>query len=114
MAKANNQVEESAVSEQQEPQDQRKFIDTHTDKDGNESTVEHQVADFNDEQKNVFNKLEILVTQDNKLTAQYEFQHEQNQILSNHYVAELKKLLSSGEDQEPEVVSDGEAEKEAK
>ena len=114
MAKAENQVEESAVSEQEKPQDLRKFIDKVKNDKGEEETVEYMVAEFTDEQKLVYNKLEIIVANDQKQETQYQFSKEQNQVLSNHYVSELKKLLSSGEDEEPEVVSDGEAEEESK
>ena len=109
MAKADNQVEDSTVSEQEQPQDLRKFIDKVMNEDGEEVTVEHMVKDFTDEQKNVFNKLEIIVQAAQKQETQYQFTKEQHDVLSNHYVSELKTLLSSGEDEGPEVVSDGEA-----
>ena len=108
MSKADNQVEDSTVSEQEQPQDLRKFIDKVMGEDGEEVTVEHMVKDFTDEQKNVFNKLEIIVQAAQKQETQYQFTKEQHDVLSNHYVSELKTLLSSGEDEGPEVVSDGE------
>jgi hypothetical protein len=114
MAKADNQVEESAVTEQEKPQDLRKFVDVVKDEDGNETNQEYAVAEFNDEQKLIYNKLEVIVANDQKLETQYQFSKEQNSVLSNHYVSELKKLLSSGEDDEPEVVENGEAEEESK
>jgi len=114
MAKADNQVEESAVTEQEKPKDLRKFVDVVKDEDGNETNQEYAVAEFNDEQKLIYNKLEVIVANDQKLETQYQFSKEQNSVLSNHYVSELKKLLSSGEDDEPEVVENGEAEEESK
>ena len=46
MAKANNQVEESAVTEQEKPSDLRKFVDVVKGEDGSEENVEYMVADF--------------------------------------------------------------------
>jgi len=112
MAKANNQVEESAVTEQEKPSDLRKFVDVVKGEDGSEENVEYMVADFDEQQKLVYNKLEVIVANDQKLETQ--FSKEQNSILSNHYVSELKALLSSGEDDQPEVVEDVEAEEESK
>ena len=113
MAKANNQVEDSAVTEQEKPSDLRKFVDVVKGEDGSEENVEYMVADFDEQQKLIYNKLEVIVANDQKLETQYQFSKEQNSILSNHYVSELKALLSSGEDDKPEVVEDVEAEEES-
>ena len=109
MATANNQVEDSAVVEQEIPQDKRKFIDVVKNDKGEEENVEYAVADFTDEQKLAYTNLESIVQNSQKLEVQYQLTKEQNDVLSKHYVSELKQLLSSGEDEKPEVVSDGEA-----
>ena len=113
MAKADNKAEDSAATEQEQPKDLRTFIDEITDDDGNTEKVTYQVADFNDEQKAVFDKLEIVVTKSQALEKNYEFQKEQFQVLAQFYVSKLKTLLSSGEDDEPDGVGDGEAEKQS-